>query len=286
MALGSRNRWDVPPVRLMLCVILVLGLAVASASAAVFEGQQTDPAGDSVITPGFGGESFRSMDLTGASVRYDSDLGELRVTFTGDLPINAHQGTTFSGRISSIAGAGGGCGALSPANDLTFTGETHSGSAGGVRLGSAQLRGPLDFPGSAVFPAEGVVTFVFSGSVLAGRDYLCARDLQATWIDSQNVTNDDGIAPFCIVAGCFGAPVGGTPPPITPSTVVTVQAVPPDARCSILPAKIRAATARMKLLQKAAHRGSASHRRVVTRQARALALRRTALRATDRALCP
>ena len=132
------------------------------------------------------------------------------------------------------------------------------GSAGGVRLGSAQLQGPLDFAGSAVFPAEGVVTFVFSGSVLAGRDYRCARDLQATWIDSQSVTNDDGIAPFCIVAGCFGAPAGVTPPPVTPSTVVSAQGVPPDARCSILPAKIRATTARLKLLQKAAHRGSAS----------------------------
>jgi hypothetical protein len=275
----------VSSVRLMLCMILVLGIAVASGSAAVFDGQQTDPAGDSVITPGSGGESFRGMDLTGASVRYDSDLGELRVTFTGDLPINAHQGTTFTGRISSIAGAGGGCGAVSPANDLTFTGETHSSSAGGVRLGSAQLQGPLDFAGSAVFPAEGVVSFVFSGSVLAGRDYLCARDLRATWINSQNVTNDDGVAPFCIVAGCFDAPVAGTPPPIAPSTVVSAQAVHADARCSILPAKIRATTSRMKFLQRAAHSGSAHHRRLVTRQVRELALRRTALRATDRALC-
>jgi hypothetical protein len=275
----------VPPVRLMLSVMLVLGLAVVSASAAVFEGQQTDPVGDSVITPGFGGESVRGMDLTGASVRYDSDLGELRVTYSGALPINAHQATSFGGRISSIPGAGGGCGSPIAANDLTFTGETHSGSAGGVRLGSAELQGPLNFAGSAVFPAEGVVTFVFSGSVLGGRDYRCARDLQATWINSQNVTNDDGVVPFCIVAGCFGAPAGVTPPPVTPSAVVSAEGVPPDARCSILPIKIRAATARMKLLQKAAHRGSAPHRRVVTRQARALALRRTALRATDRALC-
>jgi hypothetical protein len=126
---------------------------------------------------------------------------------------------------------------------------------------------------------------VFSGSVLSGRDYRCARDLQATWINSQNVTNDDGIAPFCIAAGCLGAPAGVTPPPVTPSAVVSAQGVPPDARCSILPVKIRAATARMKLLQRASHTGSAIHRRVVTRQVRVLALRRTALRATDKALC-
>ena len=270
----------------MLSVILVLGLAVASASAAVFEGQQTDPVGDSVITPGFGGESFRSMDLTGASVRYDSDLGELRVTFTGDLPINAHQGTSFSGRISSIAGAGGGCGSPSASSDLTFTGETHSGSAGGVRLGSAQLQGSLNFAGAAVFPAEGVVTFVFSGSVLAGRDDRCARDLRATWINSQNVTNEDGVGPFCIVAGCFDPPPGTTPPPpVAPSAAVSAQSAPPDPRCSILAGRITATTARMKLLRTAAHRGRASHRRAVTRQLRILALRRTALRATDRALC-
>jgi hypothetical protein len=273
-----------PTVRLMLSVILVLGVAVGSASAAVFEGQQTDPAGDSVITPGLGGESFRGMDLTGASVRYDSDLGELRVTYTGDLPVNAHQGTSFSGRISSIAGTGG-CGSPSASSDLTFTGETHSGSTGGVRLGSAELEGPLNFAGAVVFPAEGVVTFVFSGSVLAGRDYRCARDLTATWINSENVTNEDGIGPFCIVAGCFDPPAGTTPPPIAPSTVVSAQSVQPDARCSILPGKIAATTARMRFLQLASHRGSASHRRAVTRQARVLALRRTTLRATDRALC-
>ena len=137
------------------------------------------------------------------------------MTYTGDLPINAHQATTFSGRISSIA-ARVGMRRLTPANDLTFTGETHSGSAGGVRLGRPSSRDRSTSPARRCSPRGGRHLRVLGLGARRPRRPV-RPDLQATWIDSQNVTNDDGIVPFCIVAGCFGAPVGVTPPPITPS---------------------------------------------------------------------
>lgn len=168
-------------------------MPVAGGPATVLEGRGDDPLGDSVILANPEGQGWRAMDLSGASVRYDAGLGEIRVTYTGLLPVNAHQGTRFTGTIST-----GPCGSAATSQDLGFSAATFSGSGGGVRMGTARLERGLTFDGAVVFPDERTVVIVFSGSVLAGRAYGCATDLQATWTDSQNVSNVDGVAAFAI----------------------------------------------------------------------------------------
>jgi hypothetical protein len=405
-------------------VAIAAPVVPALASAAVFEGQQTDPSGDSVIIASpYDGSSGRSMDLTGASVRYDSTLGELRIVFSGGGLIRGHSATSYSGRLGSASAAGPFC-SNSGVEDLTFTGGSGTGSGGPPGHGSATLRGPIfgTFPDDTILADAGsssfvdatnpqTVTFVFKNAQLARRAYQCAADFQATYRDSGNVTNVDGIAPFCLVAGCFD-PLGPVTEPLldlspptldrtsyspgdtiraaaelknTNSTTVTAKRVlitarPPGsthangpvkddfpaatnisldhgdvwvssgsftlpsdaplgrydvyltyqtadgsyhdglsnsfdvtadgaplpfesfaptvngslaplapvsdpARCLILSGKIKATTARMKLMQRASHKGSASHRRAVTRQVRVLASRRATQRATFKALC-
>jgi hypothetical protein len=283
------------PLRLMLAMILVLGIVAVQASAAVFEGSQTDPVGDAVITPGYDGSSRRAMDLTGASVHYDSDSSLLKITLSGDLPVAHREGTFYSGRISTSALRGGTCGSPNRFDDLMFTGYTGTSSAGTEpeRFSNGQVSSAsLSITGVVLFPADGSIVFEFEGPALVHRDYRCMTDLKADWFDSGNTENVDGVIPFCIVAGCFDFPPPGTPPAVIPVlvTVTTVSTPAPAplggaARCLVLSGKIKSTTARMKLMQRASHKGSKAHRRAVIRQARVLSAKRRIYQATYEAIC-
>jgi hypothetical protein len=412
-------------------------VAPALANAAVFEGSQTDPTGD-VVSWDINGPGFprttgpATMDLTGASVRYDSGAGLLSFTFSGSAFVYSHSATSFHGWLSSVAHQPAGtspCG-LGGSSDnpaLFFNGSSSTGSGGGLGRGGATLSimNGVDDPtitGTASFPLDwpsfaNVVTFTFLDARLAHHTYQCALGLWAQYGD-HGASNLDQISDFCIVAGCFDPlESADQPPPVASplldlspptlnrtsvqpgdtirasaelknpnSTTVTarralITARPPgsthangpikydfpaetnislahgdvwvssgsftlpsnaplgrydvyltyqtadglyddgpvsffdvsadgsrlpfdtgpptvnatvtntpgasviDARCSILPGKIKATTARMKLMQRASHKGSASHRRAVTRQVGVLATRRTTQRATYKALC-
>ena len=82
-----------------------------------------------------------------------------------------------------------------------------------------------------------------------------------------------------------GAPLP-FPEPLAPTVNVTVTntstaaALVIDNRCTILPGKIKATTARMKLLQRASHRGTRAHRSAAIRQVRVLAVQRRHYRTT------
>jgi hypothetical protein len=415
----------------------------ALASAAVFEGSQTDPAGDVVIIPsprdGNGQlispppptrSGFGSGDLSNASVRYDSTLGELTISLTGINFVLSHSGTSFSGGISVNtlvqSNSPGYCGYPADVSDLTFRGSSGaSGRGSGTLYGGILDDGALTVAAQILpagyYPANPqTIIFAFKSPRLAGRIYRCASNLQATYMDSGNTTDIDGITPFCLVAGCFDQPVSAGPPPpvaeplldLSPPTLnrtsfqpgdtiqaraelintnastvtaktAIITARPPgsthangpvkfdfsnsaqdnirlvhgdvwvgsgsfrlpsdaplgrydvyltyqtadgvyhdglsnsfdvtldgsplpfdtgpptangtvtdrpgafaiDGRCSILPGKIKSTTARMRLMQRASHRGSKSHRRTVTRQVRVLASRRATQRATFKTLC-
>ena len=411
--------------RTLVGLLVAIGLVAVPglASGAVYNGAADDPRGDSVVftwvyVEGGGHHvidpnSVSSMDLARAEVYYESDTGTLRITYIGRLPRGlAHQGTGYSARIA------GACGTPS-FGDIWLTGSTGSSSSGGELWGSAVFEGPslpaggltgfVDFSG-----AEGI-TFGASDLWLAHRDLRCVTDLQATWADSGNSKNVDGVAPFCLVAGCLdvplppplemspptlnavsfppgatvraaaelkntnssavtakralitarppgsthafgpvkydfpaktniglgpgdvwassesftlpsnaplgrydvyltyqtadglyhdgpssffdvsadGAPLPFPEPPVTTTRIITgtpvalapLAPVSDPARCLTIAAKIKATTARMKLMQRASHKGSKAHRRAVTRQVRVLASRRTAQRAAYRALC-
>lgn len=268
--------------RTLIGLLVALGLVAVPASAAVYEGHADDPTGDSVLSPGYGGETYRGMDLTGLTVGLDSASHELRITFAGNpFPMLAHQATHVSAVISPEA-----CGApTSPVTRIEFTGTIHQDT----RLSSGHLSGRVGLEGAVEAPTDGVVSFVFSG--LDGVDfslYRCVYDVQATWIDSGNARSVDGIAPFCLGTGCLGppAPPGSPQVVVVPQpVVVTVQGARIEPRCSILPGKIKTTTARMRFLQRASHKGSEAHRKAVTRQVRVLASRRTTQRATFKALC-
>jgi hypothetical protein len=94
--------------------------------------------------------------------------------------------------------------------------------------GSALFEGPSlpagGLDGFFYWGAEGV-TFGYSGSALARHDLRCVTDLQATWADSGNSKNEDGVVPFCLVAGCLDIPL---PPPLemSPPTLNAVSFQP------------------------------------------------------------
>lgn len=424
--------------RSMISVLAAISLTVpAIASAAVFEGSQTDPLGDvlisalpSVTLPNGGPPhtGFGTMDLTGVSVRYDSSVGLLSITYFGSNFVETHSGTSFYGSILSAAHAGPG--QCRSANDnLYFNGTSGTGSGGGPGHGTATLNISSDdnpilakqITGTVSFPVDWpnysqVATFTFLDNGLRNHSYLCSAYLDANFKDYGN-SESDNTDPFCIVAGCFDPLESATPPPVaslllelsrptldrtsySPGDTITsraelinpnsstvtakralITARPPgsthangpikydfpaetnisldhgdvwvssgsftlpsnaplgrydvyltyqkadgiyhdglsnsfdvtvdgsplpfdtgpptvnatvtntpgasviDGRCSILPVKIKATTARMKLMQRASHKGSASHRRAVTRQVRVLASHRTSLRATYKAVC-
>lgn len=315
--------------RALIGMLVALGLVGVPASAAVFEGSQTDPAGDVVITPiSFLGDNGQvvtgpsrvgvgSMDLSGASVSYDSGAGLLIITFSGTDFVQTHSATRFSGWISSGAHQPVGseqCLLGGPNTDsLTFNGSSGTGSGGGPGRGTAILSMPstpggiLDtaLTGTASFPVDWpetnqVVKFAFLDARLAHHAYLCATGFLANYADHGD-TNSDEVRSFCIVAGCFDPLGSATPPPVGPSlvgpstgatasgssgpSVATAEGARIDARCSILPGKIKGTSARMRLLQRASHKGSQGHRRAVTRQVRVLASHRTSMRATYKALC-
>ena len=325
--MSDRHRTKRALGRTVVGLLAALGLVAVPASATVFEGSQTDPAGDVVITPiPFVGENGQvvsgpsqvgvgSMDLSGASMSYDSGAGLLIITFSGTDFVQTHSATRFSGWISSGAHQPVGseqCLLGGPKTDsLTFNGSSGTGSSGGPGRGGATLwipstpGGILDtaLTGTASFPVDWpetnqVVKFTFLDARLAHHAYLCATGFLANYADHED-TNSDDIRSFCIVAGCFDPLESATrpPPPITPSTGVvttsgspgptgvTAQGASTNARCSILPGKIKTTTARMRLMQRASHKGSKGHRKAVTRQVRVLASRRTTLRATYKALC-
>jgi hypothetical protein len=314
--------------RALIGLVAVAALVVpALGSAAVFEGSQTDPA-DDVLSYDINGPGFPrtvgpgTMDLSSASVRYDSGAGLLSFTFSGTAFVYSHSGTEFSGWISSIAHQPAGLSPCALSGEvLSFTGTSSTGSGGGPGYGTTTLSviGSGDdtappIPGTVSFPVDwpefsNVVTFTFLSPRLAHHTYQCAFGLMANYGD-HGVRNIDSIREFCIVAGCFDPLGSATPPPapeppvvepLVPALVVTPPApmvnsqvvtalgplapVSDPARCLILTGKIKSTTARMKLMQRASHKGSKSHRRAVTRQARLLASRRTTLRGTYKALC-
>jgi hypothetical protein len=188
-------------------LVVSLGLALAAAapaSAQVAEGRQADPAGDQVVTPA---GAHAGLDLAGASVRYDSGAGELRLTYRGTITVGSHSRTTYDGVISQTSSPGAGC-TVAAAGDATFSGSTFDSSGGGNPRGTGRLEvagsGPVD--GVVLLPPDGSVVFVFRSPIIQNLGYRCAGALHAMWMDATNATADDQVAPFCVVAGCFDTP--------------------------------------------------------------------------------
>ena len=172
-------------------------------------GQRADPAGDQVVAPA-GAPS--GLDLSGASVRYDSAAGELRITYRGTITVASHSRTAYDGVIAQTSSSGG-CGATA-AGDATFSGSTLDASGGGDPRGTAHLDlatgGAID--GVVQFPADGSVVFAFASPLLQNRAYRCASALRAQWMNSNPFTSVDEVAPFDLAVvpdpGTAGAGAG------------------------------------------------------------------------------
>lgn len=178
-------------------LVLSIGLALAAAapaSAEVVAGQRADAAGDEVVTPS---GAHPGLDLSGASVRYDSASGEVRITYRGTITIGSHSRTTYDGVIARTSSPITGCSAA-VAGDATFSGSTFDSSGGGEPRGTARLdvigTGPID--GVVLLPSDGSVVFVFGSPQLRNLSYRCASALRARWIDSTKAASADEVAPF------------------------------------------------------------------------------------------
>jgi hypothetical protein len=188
------RRWG-PRASTALVVSIGLALAAAApASAQIVAGQRADPSGDEVVTPA---GAHAGLDLSGASVRYDSASGEVRITYRGTITVGSHSRTTYDGVIAQTSSPVTGCSAA-VAGDATFSGSTFDSSGGGDPRGTARLdvmgTGPID--GVVLLPSDGSVVFVFGSPQLQNLGYRCASALLAQWMDSTNAASADEVAPF------------------------------------------------------------------------------------------
>ena len=209
--------------------ILVLGLAAASESAGGFEGQQTDPVGDSVITPASGRE-LRAWGSDGrVGALYDRTSASSAVTFMGDLLINWNRGNIVPQRTHLVHRR---CGwrmrVLVASSDLTFTGETHSGSAGGVRLGRLSCRARSTSRARRCSRRRGSSRRLLG--VGARRPRRPVRTGSAGHVDQLAERDQRGRGRVLLHRGRrFDPPPGTTPPPpVAPSAAVSAQSAPPD----------------------------------------------------------